>query len=527
MNVKDDGLMASASLVDISKSFVRDQPVLRDVSFDVLQGEIHGLAGANGSGKSTLVKIMSGYHRPDAGEFIVGGRRLPVPIRPQQVRAAGVRFVHQEKGFVAGMSVLDNMCLGRGYTVGLGGRIKWKQEARALERELERHNVKVSLAADAGELSIGTRAKLAIIRALYKTAGEERQLIVLDEPTAAMAGDEALALGHWLRETAQRESLGVLFICHRIEELLEVSDRVSVLRGGAIVATFRSSSATTDEVVEALVGTSAGALYPAAPGTTGSEKSLEVTNLTGRSVRGVTFSVSRGEVVGLTGVQGSGFEEVPYLLFDSEQVVEGTATFGGTEIDLRKSTIARHLKRGVAMVPADRAKNSIVADLTVRENVTQPRLHKFWRMGLLRKSAERRDAAEIVRRLRIVPSGTETKASSLSGGNQQKVVVGKWLALTPKVLLLHEPTEGVDVMAKREIFRIIAEQARNGTTCVIASLEYEDLVHICDRILVFGNGQIFTEVPGHVRSAEDVMRAAYTASLGAAGASGTQARWPG
>lgn len=519
------GSVPAARLVKLSKSFVRGQPVLRDVTLDVLPGEVHGLAGANGSGKSTLVKIMAGYHRPDAGAVVVGGQPLAMPIRPQQAHAAGVRFVHQEKGFVAGMSLLDNMCLGRGYPVGPGWKIRWRQEARSLALELERHNVRADLSMDAADLSVAMQAKLAVIRALRTQAGEERHLIVLDEPTAAMAGDEAYALGRWLREVARRESLGVLFICHRIEELLEVADRVSVLRGGAVVATLPTSATSSEQVVEALVGTSPGAMYPSQSRRPASDQALAVDGLNGPTVRDVSFSVARGEIVGLTGVQGSGFEEVPYLLFDRERGGQGVLSLGGTRASLGESAIADHIRRGMAMVPADRPKNSLAADLTVRENVMQPRLQQFWHRGILSLAAEKRSTAEVVRRLRVTPPGTETRISSLSGGNQQKLVLGKWLTLGPQVLLLHEPTEGVDVVSKREIFRIMGEQARNGAALLISSLEYEDLAHICDRILIFGGGSVRAELPGGDVSGDDVMHAAYAASLGAAGGSGARVTW--
>lgn len=513
----------AARLTGVSKSFVRGQPVLRSVSLDIWPGEIHGLAGANGSGKSTLVKIIAGYHRPDAGSVAIGGRVLPQPIRPQHLRAAGVRFVHQEKGFIAGMSVLDNMCLGRGYVVGAGWKIRWKEEARRLARELERHQVAVALSADAGELPVAVRAKLAIIRALYQEAGKERHLIVLDEPTAAMAGEEASALGRWLREVAGRESLGVLFIGHRIEELLEVTDRISVLRSGAVAATLDSSSATSEQVVEALAGTSPGAMYPAPSHRPGGGALLAVEHLRGPALHDVSFSVAAGEIVGLTGVQGSGFEDVPYLVFDRERGASGTVTVGDAAVSVGRAAIVRHLRAGLVMVPADRPRNSVAAELSVRENVTQPRLRRFWRRGLLRIAAEKRDTVGITARLGVVPPGTENHVSALSGGNQQKVVLGKWLALSPRVLLLHEPTEGVDVVAKREIFRIMSEQASAGSAVVIASIEYEDLAHVCDRILVFGGGSLRAELPGRLSSGKDVMLAAYAASLERAPGTGPRA----
>jgi ribose transport system ATP-binding protein len=515
-------------VTNLRKSFIKDQYVLDGIQLTIQPGEVRGLAGANGSGKSTLVKILAGYHKPDEGEIRVGGRLLVAPLDPQDVRRAGVRFVHQDKGFVGGMSVLDNMCLGRGYTRGPLGKINWRAERRAIENEMQRHNIDVDLDADAIGLPVGLRAKLAIIRALHSRTGEERRVIVLDEATAAMGGDEASVLGEWVRQLAQREQLGVLFIGHEPRELCSISDRVSVLRGGRIVETFERADATSEGIVEALVGSPMTSFYPKRPGDRerGRSPVLEVTGLRGGSVKHVDLQLAPGEIVGLTGIQGSGFEDVPYLIFDPKRSAEGTLSMGGQQFDLRRTPISRRLKAGMALVPSDRVANGMAVQLGIRENSTQPRLRDYRKGGLLRLQKERVDTARLISEMRVVSRGPETEMSLMSGGNQQKVVLGKWLNSGPRVLLLHEPTEGIDVVTKREIFRILGEQARRGMAILVASVEYEDLANVCDRILVMGDGKVYAEVDARTTTGDDLMAMAYGASvgLGEAGPDG-RTRW--
>lgn len=511
----------------LSKSFVHGRPVLRNVNLAVERGTVHALAGANGSGKSTLVKILAGYHTPDEGEIRVKGMAVSLPVDPQKIRRAGVRFVHQDNGFVAGMSVLDNMCLGRGYSYGVGWKIRWRSEAETISEALEHHNVPVDLRADAGSLAVSTKAKLAIIRALHTRPGEERNVIVLDEPTAAMGHDEAVALGDWLRELARKEGLGVLFIGHRPQELREISDAISVLRNGEIAGCFTPDTVSNEEIVNSIVGAEIGSFYPSRQQEQAGRPLLELRGASGDSLAGVNLSLHAGEILGVTGLQGSGFEDLPYLIFDRRPGARGSLVVDGEAVALGRSTPAEQLRRGVALVPGDRLRQAAVADLTVRDNVSQPRLRFFRRAGFIRRRLESRDAAKVSAELGVTPPNSEMKLTWLSGGNQQKVVLGKWLATAPRVLLMHEPTEGVDVGAKREIFAILSERARQGVGVLVASIEYEDLANICDRILVFGNGEVRNELKADNLSGAEVMRAAYAASLTGAGPESAKVRWAG
>lgn len=500
-------------ITNLWKSFVQGQPVLRGVDLRVGAGEVHGLAGVNGSGKSTLVKILAGYHRFDRGEIRVGGNLLVNPIHHQEVRRLGVRFVHQDKGFIPGMPVLDNMCLGRGYDRGIGRHIRWARERAALSADLERHNIEVDLSSDASKLPVATRAKLAIVRALHCRDGESRRVVVLDEATAAMGRDESIALGAWIRSLARREQLGVIFIGHEPSELCEVSDRISVLRNGTVAATFQRGSVAKRDILNALVGSDTASFYP--PRTReGAVRPtvLAVEHLSGGTVRDLSFTVSPGEIVGVTGLQGSGCEDVPWLLFDPSRRAHGTVVFQGRAIHA-KASIHKRLEAGLALVPVDRVKNAVVGELSVRENIVQPRLKKLRRHGMLRVASEQRDTRHAIKQLRIATTGPEARVSQLSGGNQQKVVLGKWLATDPQLMILHDPTEGIDVVTKKEIFRILGDRAAGGVAIIIASLEYEDLANVCDRILVLGGGRLCIELDGEATTGDALLRAVYMAEL--------------
>lgn len=497
----------------LSKSFTDDKPVLTDVDLSVERGEIRALVGANGSGKSTLVKILAGYHGAGHGTKItVDGRVLPLPADPDEVRDAGVRFVHQEHGLVPGMSVVDNLRLGGRYFRGPGWKIRWKREAAAARAMFGRLGIDVDPLADVDGLPLPTLAKLSILRALDRRPGDELRLVVLDEPTAPLGREDAAQVLAWIRELARQENVGVLFVSHRLSEVFDVADTVTVLRNGGVVVSGAAGEFTPEGIVEAIVGRRVDAYYPERA-TAPLEPVLAVDALTAGPIQDVSFTVRRGEILGLTGLAGAGFEDIPYLLADRRRDARGSLSVDGREISLRSSPVSERIRRGIALAPVDRLRTALAADTSARENIVLPRLPAFVHRGLLRRRAERIDAAEVMARFHVTPSDTETTVGQFSGGNQQKLVVGKWLATAPKVLLLHEPTQGVDVGARREIFGALAAFADGGGAVVVASIEYEDLAHICDRVLVLGHGTVRSELAGAELSPEAVIAAAYLADV--------------
>ncbi len=504
----DGGRPPAIRLRGLRKSYIEGIPVLAGVDLDVPRGQVTALVGANGSGKSTLVKILSGYHAPDRGSQLwINGMEIEGPVHPDLAKTAGMRFVHQDARLVAGVSVLDNMLVGA-YHTGLAGRVRWRAERRSVEALLGRWQIDVDLDADPGDLPLATVAKLAVLRALRTEADERISALVLDEPTAALDNDDSRELLQWVRDLAVREEVGVLFIGHRLPEILSYADRVAVLRSGRIVAEEASGELDQAKLVQHIVGTPIDAFYPDRLATESAEPVLTVRGLSGGKVRDIDLRVGRGEVVGITGLAGSGFEDIPYLLVDPAARATGSVTIAGTAIDLRRTSIAARGALGLSLVPADRKNRALAVDLSLRENLVLPRLKQFVRRGGLSRVAEDTDSIQVLTRFGVRPADARLAASSLSGGNQQKVVLAKWMSINPVVLVIREPTQGVDVGAKSDIFRLIADSAQEGRSTVLVSVEYEDLAHLCDRVYVIGDGRVVAELEGDRLTTENITAAA-------------------
>lgn len=499
-------------LRSVNKSFIEGIAVLDGVSLDVPHGEVTALVGANGSGKSTLVKVLSGYHDVDAGsQIVISGVDVTDQISPELMRQKGVRFVHQDSALAGGMSVLDNMSVGN-YRTGFLNRILWRQERESVRNLLARWRIDAYTDANVESLPLPTVAKLAVLRALRTSADEKLNAVVLDEPTAALGQDDANEVMTWVRELAVQENVGILFISHRLEEILKVADHVAVLRNGKIVAHEPSRELSHDRLVEHIVGGAIEKFYPDRTDTATDRVAMSVRNLAGGQVHDVSFSLAEGEVLGVTGIPGSGFEEVPYLLMDPTCRASGECEVGNRPLDLRRTTIRERIERGMVLIPADRKRTALATEMTIRENMSLPRLRSFIRRGLLSRRAENSDATRLVNTYQVRPPRPQTSVSRLSGGNQQKVVIAKWFSTAPAVLLVHEPTQAVDVGTKSEIFRLIADFAAAGTSAVIASVEYEDLAHLCDRVLVMGHGRVSAELVGDALTPERITAASFFAS---------------
>ncbi|MDQ6525873.1 sugar ABC transporter ATP-binding protein [Nocardioides sp. LHD-245] len=503
---------AVIELRDVRKSYVPGVPVLQGVDLDVRAGEVTALVGANGSGKSTLVKILSGYHEPDRGSRIrFGDQAMEGHIHPGQARAAGVRFVHQESRMVAGVSVLENLLTDRLGTGSLG-RLDWPAERRRAQAFLDEHGIAVDVRDDAGRLTLADAAKIAIARAAGSESDTGLRALILDEPTAALGRDDAAEMLDWVRALARGRGVGVLLIGHRLEEILATADRVAVLRSGRIVADTSVAELDHDRLVEQIVGRAIEAYYPERDGATGAPV-LEVGNLSGGAVRGVSFSVAAGEVLGITGLPGSGFEDVPYLLVDPRSGARGELTIAGRAIEVARTPVRARVQAGIALVPADRKRRALATSVSVTGNVGLPHLRQFRRWAGLSARAEHRLADGVVRDYAVSPTDATAITGNLSGGNQQKVVIGKWMSTRPRVLVVHEPTQAVDVGAKAEIFKLLADAAADGMAAVIVSVEYDDLAHLCDRVLVVGAGRIVAELAGDALGPESLTTAAYRSGV--------------
>ena len=473
----------------VTKSF-GEQTALRDVDLTVDYGEVHALVGQNGSGKSTLIKLLSGYHQPAPGaEAELDGRSFQLGST-HAARAAGLRFVHQDLALVLQLSILDNMMLGRSYPLGLGGRIRWREAADRAGGYLRRVGVDADVRSPVGSLSMSERAAVAIARALSDT-GHGRLLIVLDEPTAALpAGDVDRLLESIGRLRA--DGHGVLLVSHHLGEVLGVADRITVLRDGRVAASLPCADVDQRRLTELIVGHSAltpdtGARPPAARVDADEHAVLRVRRLAGGRIRELDFAVRAGEIVGVAGITGSGRESLAPLL-------TGGLPHRG-EIEAARSVLAPGRPRGVvaagvAAVPGERARLGVFPNLGVRANMTisQPERHRRW--GRIVRGAERDEVEMWIGRLGIVTQGPDAPMPTLSGGNQQKVLVARALRTRPKVLVLDDPTQGIDVGARAQIHEVIERCAADGIAILLVSTDSDELARLSDRVLILAGGRL-------------------------------------
>jgi ribose transport system ATP-binding protein len=492
------------ALRDLSKTF-GGTAALKNVALTVGAGEVHGLLGENGSGKSTLIKVLSGFHAPEHGATVeFNGEAVAFPLAPGQFRSLGLAFVHQDLGLIPELSVLENLRVGT--LVARRGRwISWSRESRRAQETFARFGIVLDPSAQVGELTSTERALLAIVRAVEEiregqaTKKEGPGLLVLDETTVFLPREGVEQLFALVRSIVKRGEASVLFVSHDLDEIREVTDRVTVLRDGRVQGSVDTSATSERQLVEMIIGRTLAA--PTAPpvSKTG-EQPVEVTvrDLSGEAVEQVAFDVRRGEILGLTGLLGSGFEDIPYLLFGARRCRSGTLGFDGATFDLRSLTPDRAVSNGVALVPAERQRDGCVPELPVGENVMLEVLSRYHGRFGLRTRRMSNDAEFLLERFDVRPRDPDAAYDALSGGNQQKALLAKWLQSDPRLVLLHEPTNGVDVGARAQIFSILRAATEAGACVVCASSDYEQLAVLCDRVLVMARGRIVHELAGQV-----------------------------
>jgi ribose transport system ATP-binding protein len=493
----------SVQLERVSKTFLGTQ-ALKAVSVTFRFGEIHAVVGENGAGKSTLFKILSGFHAPDSGsKLFVRGDEQSLPLSPTSAARLGFAFVHQDLALAESMNVMENVALG-GMMRNRLGIIRWRAQARAVERLLADLSVNISARKIVGELSQAEKAVVAIARALYARGRYESTLLVLDEPTANLTNVERNRLFETMRRAA-KQGTAVVFCTHRLEEVLDVTSAVSVLRDGQLVAS-RSTEDVRDksDLVRDILGRELDTFFPSRPDESRSDVVLAVRDLSGDGVQQLTLSLHAGEVVGLTGLAGSGHDAVPGLIFGSRRRTGGTIEVNGKAV--RSISPRSAVRSGIGMLPSDRKRDSGLMSASIRENLTLVSLDQFVHGGLLRQRAERTHVLSALSRFDVRPSGDpDRQLGSLSGGNQQKVLLAKWLTRPAlKSLILHEPTQGVDVGAKRAILELITEIAGRGVGIILVSSEHEELSHLCNRVAIMRSGRIRAELdrPSAERIAE-------------------------
>jgi ribose transport system ATP-binding protein len=484
---------------DISKSFPGVK-VLDHVQLNLKSGELVALMGENGAGKSTLMKILGGIHERDAGSIVIKGE-MQEKMTPDIASSKGVAIIHQELNLIPHLSVMENIFLGREFTYGKSGFVNWRKMRQEAQRWLDQLAIRIDPDTLVGELSVGQQQMIEIAKALSMQA----DILVLDEPTAALTNREIEALFEVIASLKQK-GVGMVYISHRMEEIFQVSDRITVLRDGQYVGTVETAETDLDELVKMMVGREITDRFPKAEVAWGEER-LRVENL---SVKGklsnISFSVRSGEIVGVAGLMGAGRTEMAKALFGLERVQEGQIFVDKQPVRISRPIDA--ISAGLALVTEDRKEEGLVLSLSVRENIVLPNLEKVSSFGVMKPGTEQQLSDDAISRLFIKTAGGEQIVSSLSGGNQQKVVIGKWLATKPKILILDEPTRGVDIGAKKEIYDIMNRLAGEGVAILMISSELPEVLGMSDRVLVMHEGRITGEFTREQATQESIMHAA-------------------
>jgi ribose transport system ATP-binding protein len=517
MSASDQALIRVEHL---SKTFP-GQRALSDVSMEIANREIHALVGENGSGKSTLIKVLAGFHDPDPGARItVAGEEL-APRSPADVRRLGLRFVHQDLGLVAELSAAENVGLASGFAT-RAGRIARGEQRRRTRALLARIGVELDVERPVAGLRPVERSAIAIARALDEMHGEIR-LLVLDEPTAALPPAETEALFRVLREVLER-GVSILYVSHRLDEILGLAHRITVLRDGACLGTFPAEGMARGRLAELIVGeevveSAGGRARTDARDPDDAGIALRVRDARGGQLRGVDLDLRRGEVLGVAGLSGSGREELAGALTGATPAALTVVDGEGRE--WRDMTPKRAKELGLALVLANRHASAAIGQFSVRENVSLAQLPAFVRGGVVRGGRERDAIADWMRDLDIRPRDPDRLYAYLSGGNKQKVILAKWLITRPRVLVMDDPTSGVDIGARHQIYRLIREQADAGAAVVVCSSDLEDFVGACDRVIALVAGRVSEEVPGDDISESRLLEAIVRSPDGAAAISDT------
>ncbi|HYZ28359.1 MAG TPA: sugar ABC transporter ATP-binding protein [Thermoleophilaceae bacterium] len=472
---------------------------LRDGNIELRPGEIRALVGENGAGKSTLVKLLGGVVRLDDGQMLVDGE--PVDFHsPTAARDAGIAVIYQEPTLFPDLSVAENVVMGRHPLRGMR-RIDRREMDREVQGLLDRLGVRLDAERPVRGLSIADQQIVEIAKALSFDA----RVLIMDEPTAALSGPEVERLMNVMRALQERGA-AILFISHRLEEVFEVCDTITVMRDGAVVHDAAVAEITPDEVVRRMVGRDLGTLFPKEVAQIGAPV-LSVHRLTREGVfTDVSFDVRAGEIVALAGLVGAGRSEVARAIFGIDRPDGGYVEVDGQQLKPGKPMLA--MAAGIGFVPEDRRQEGLVMDLSIARNATITRLRALSRVGLVRGGAEKRLAAEWATRLQLKFHELGDPVGSLSGGNQQKVVLAKWLATEPRVLIVDEPTRGIDVGTKAEVHRLLSELAGRGVAVLMISSELPEVLGMADRVLVMHEGKLSGELSRAEANEERVMRAA-------------------
>jgi ribose transport system ATP-binding protein len=484
------------SMEGIDKSFPGVH-ALDQCRFELRAGEVHALVGENGAGKSTLMKVLAGVYVKDAGRIHLKGREVEI-ASPRAAQDLGIAIIHQELHLMPHLTVAQNIFIGREPR----GRVRFLVDERALVDRaaalLDRLHLRMDPRARVADLSVAKQQMVEIARALSLNA----DVLIMDEPTAALTDAEIGDLFRVIRQLREK-GVGVVHISHRLEELPQIADRITVMRDGRTVETL-AADAAIDQVIRLMVGRTLYEEAPEVPDLAEREVVLEVRGLRrGRALRGVSFHLRRGEILGFAGLVGAGRTEVARAIFGADPIDSGQVLVRGRPVRIRSPRDA--VRHGIAYLSEDRKRFGLALQMDVEANLVLATLRRFARLGWVNTAMTRKAARDSVESLRIRTPSLQQKVANLSGGNQQKVVIGKWLTASTQILLFDEPTRGIDVGAKGEIYRLLNDLARRGASIVMISSELPEVLRMSHRIIVMCEGRVTGELPGGA-SQEEVMR---------------------
>ena len=480
----------------ISKSFPGVQ-ALDDVSFSVKASSVHVLCGENGAGKSTLMKIINGIYQPDSGETFIRGEKVSIetPIRAGEL---GISMIFQELNYMPEMSIEESLFVGR-WPKNKYGRIDWTAIRERTLKLLRQEGLDFDPETKLKDLSISNLQMLEILKAISRNA----DIIIMDEPTSSISNREIETLFEKIAELRARGK-AIVYISHKMEEIFRIADEISILRDGKVIATRPRDELNIDSVIALMVGRALGQVYPKEEFPLG-DVVLDVEHFSGPSgFHDVSFHVNEGEIVGFAGLVGAGRTETVRALFGLDEHTHGTIKIRGKSSNVRN--VQDSIKNGVVMLSEDRRRYGIVSIRDIKENVTLASMDQFFQNGRLKKTKERSKVEEICSRINVKMSSIDVSVNTLSGGNQQKVVLSKWMLREPDILILDEPTRGIDVGAKFEIYKLMTNLVKEGKSILVVSSELPELIGMCDRIYIMANGTITGELNRCEFSQDKIMR---------------------
>ncbi|MEW9502813.1 sugar ABC transporter ATP-binding protein [Jeotgalibacillus marinus] len=484
---------------DIHKSFF-SVSVLKGVTFDLVPGEIHALMGENGAGKSTLMKILTGIHEMDKGEITYKGKKSQFK-GPKEAEKAGVSVIHQELNIIPELTVAQNFFLGKEKTYGKWGVLKDKEMNKEAKDWLMELGIQMDPQQSVAECSVGQQQMIEIARAVSSNS----EVIIMDEPTAALTSKEIDVLFN-VMEGLRKRNVAIVYISHRMDEIFKMCDRITVLRDGNSIGTKIIKETNFQEVVKMMVGRELGDQFPARENEPGKVRMTVEGITTKTGVKNASFNLKEGEILGIAGLMGAGRTELMRAIFGADKRTKGNIVLNNKT--LASQNPQKAIEAGIAFVTEDRKEEGLILNQTVRENLATVQLRRLSKWGILNQKKEQQSAQELIEQLLIKTSSMEQQSKSLSGGNQQKIVIGKWLAIEPKVLILDEPTRGVDVGAKKEIYQIMNQLTKRGVSIIMVSSELPEILGMSDRVLVMHEGSVKASINRDEATQEKIMTAA-------------------